>query len=103
MKRLLAFTLILFTFGLVRSFAQQFKYPFQDPNLPAEKRIDNLLSLMTIDEKIDCLGTDTACRDSACPTIGGSEGIHGVVQREPRATVGSAHHDNPVSPAARHG
>jgi beta-glucosidase len=29
------------------------KYPFQDPTLPMEKRIDNLLSLMTIDEKVD--------------------------------------------------
>jgi beta-glucosidase len=29
------------------------KYPFQDPTLPMEKRVDNLLSLMTIDEKID--------------------------------------------------
>ena len=31
--------------------------PSTMPSLPTEQRIDNLLSLMTIDEKIDCLGT----------------------------------------------
>ena len=35
-----------------------YQYPFQNPNLPTEQRIDNLLSLMTLQEKIDALGTD---------------------------------------------
>ena len=34
--------------------AQQ-KYPFQNPKLPVEKRVDNLISLLTIDEKIDLM------------------------------------------------
>jgi beta-glucosidase len=59
-------------------------HPFDDPNLSTEKRIDNLLSLMTIDEKIDCLGTQTGVPRLGVPNIGSSEGIHGVVQREPR-------------------
>ena len=59
-------------------------YPFDDPNLPAEQRINNLLSLMTVDEKIDCLGTITGVPRLGVPNIGSSEGIHGVVQREPR-------------------
>jgi beta-glucosidase len=58
-----------------------FKYPFQNPNLPAEKRIDNILSLMTIDEKIDALGVQTGVPRLGIPSYGGSEGIHGVVQR----------------------
>ena len=49
-----------------------------------EKRIDNLLSLMTTDEKIDCLGTRTGVPRLGVPNFGSSEGIHGVVQREPR-------------------
>lgn len=61
--------------------AQQFQYPFQNPGLPAEKRIDNILSLMTIDEKIDCLGVQTGVPRLGIPSYGGSEGIHGVVQR----------------------
>lgn len=59
-------------------------HPFDDPSLSPEKRIDNLLSLMTIDEKIDCLGTQTGVPRLGVPNIGSSEGIHGVVQREPR-------------------
>ncbi len=46
-----------------------------------EKRIDNLLSLMTLDEKIDCLGTRTGVPRLGVPNFGSSEGIHGVVQR----------------------
>jgi beta-glucosidase len=56
-------------------------YPFDNPNLPPEQRIDNLLSLMTLEEKIDCLGTDTGVPRLGVPNIGSSEGIHGVVQR----------------------
>jgi beta-glucosidase len=59
-------------------------YPFDNPDLPAEKRIDNLLSLMTVEEKIDCLGTVTGVPRLGVPNIGSSEGIHGVVQREER-------------------
>ncbi len=46
-----------------------------------EKRIDNLLSLMTPNEKIDCLGTRTGVARLGVPSFGSSEGIHGVVQR----------------------
>lgn len=70
--------------GIVPAFAQQKKYLFNDPSLPVEKRIDNLLSLMTTDEKIDCLGTRTAVPRLGVMSFGSSEGIHGVVQREKR-------------------
>jgi beta-glucosidase len=69
---------------LVPAVAQQPTYPFQDPSLPVEKRIDNLLSLMTVDEKINVLGTVTAVPRLGVPNIGNTEGIHGVVQREAR-------------------
>ena len=59
-------------------------YPFDNPNLPMRERIDNLLSLMTVDEKIDCLGTNTGVPRLGVPNIGSSEGIHGVVQRQAR-------------------
>ena len=76
LKLLAALTLITLTAA-----AQQTNYPFRDTSLPAAKRIDNLLSLMTLDEKIDCLGTDTAVPRLGVPSFGNSEGIHGVVQR----------------------
>ncbi|HEY1498452.1 MAG TPA: glycoside hydrolase family 3 C-terminal domain-containing protein [Acidobacteriaceae bacterium] len=72
------------TMGIVPAFAQQAKYPFNDPSLPGDKRIDNLLSLMTTQEKIDVLGTRTGVPRLGVPNIGSSEGIHGVVQREAR-------------------
>ena len=66
---------------LASAFGQQPRYPFQNPSLPVEQRIDNLLSLMTVEEKINCLGTRTGVPRLGVPNIGSSEGIHGLVQR----------------------
>jgi beta-glucosidase len=66
--------------------AQQTSYPFNDPNAPTESRIDNLLSLMNVDEKIACLGTSSGVPRLGVPNMGSSEGIHGVVQREARGS-----------------
>ena len=83
-KRYIAALFCLVVLGIVPVVAQQAHYPFNDPTLPMEKRIDNLLSLMTVDEKVDCLGTRTGVPRLGVPNIGSSEGIHGVVQRETR-------------------
>ena len=69
---------------LIPASAQQPRYPFNNPALPMEQRIDNLLSLMTVDEKISVLGTNTGVPRLGVMSYGNSEGIHGVVQREPR-------------------
>lgn len=76
--------LCLLAGGFGAALAQQPKYPFNNPSLPMEKRIDNLLSLMTVDEKISCLGTNTGVPRLGVMSYGSSEGIHGVVQREAR-------------------
>ena len=75
---------VVFAAGLVPAYAQSPQYPFNDPNLAEDKRIDNLLSLMTTEEKIDVLGTRTGVPRLGVPNIGSSEGIHGIVQRESR-------------------
>jgi beta-glucosidase len=67
--------------GLAPALAQQARYAFNDPSLPVEKRIDNLLSLMTVEEKIDCLSTRTGIPRLGVKSFGNSEGIHGVVMR----------------------
>jgi beta-glucosidase len=59
------------------------KYPFLDPALAPERRIDDLLTRMTLDEKIACFGTRPDV-----PRLGilGSphiEGYHGVAQGGP--------------------
>jgi beta-glucosidase len=57
------------------------QYPFQDPNLPLEQRVDNILSLMTLDEKLACLATSTAVPRLHIPDAGGTEGLHGLVRK----------------------
>jgi beta-glucosidase len=79
--------LCLSFFLIAPALAQSSRYPFNDPNLPPDQRIANLLSLMTVDEKINCLGTRTAVPRLGVPNIGSSEGIHGVVQREARGPM----------------
>ena len=61
----------------------QYQYKFQNPNLPAEERIDNILSLMTIDEKIECLDTNPSVPRLGIKGSGHVEGIHGLTQGGP--------------------
>src|ERR1022692_64466 len=90
MKRQFASFAGCLAIGLVPAFAQQPVYPFKDPTLATEKRIDNLLSLMTIEEKVDCLGTRTGVPRLGVPNFGSSEGIHGVVQRGSQGRINRA-------------
>jgi beta-glucosidase len=69
--------------GTVRLSAQQYEYPFQNPNLPLEQRADHIVSLMTIEEKIAALGSPAVPR-LHIPAYGVSEGIHQVVLRAGR-------------------
>src|SRR5436853_7162324 len=56
----------------------KYQYPFQNPDLPVEERITNLLSLMTIDEKVECLGTNPSVPRLGIKGAGHMEGIHGL-------------------------
>jgi len=58
----------------------QNKYPFQDPALDVEKRVDNIVSLMTLDEKINYVLSSKVDR-LGIPSPGSSEGIHQTVIR----------------------
>jgi beta-glucosidase len=70
--------------GLVSLQAQtQVQHPFQNPDLPAEERIDNLLSLMTLDEKIACLGTYPAVPRLKVTATRHVEGLHGLAMGGP--------------------
>ncbi|HEU4933248.1 MAG TPA: glycoside hydrolase family 3 C-terminal domain-containing protein [Pyrinomonadaceae bacterium] len=59
------------------------QHPFQNPDLPIEQRIDNILSLMTIDEKVECLDTTPSVPRLGIKGSGHVEGIHGLTQGGP--------------------
>ena len=63
--------------------ASSYEYPFQNPELPAEQRIDNLISLLTLDEKVACLGTNPSVPRLGVKGSGHSEGLHGLAQGGP--------------------
>lgn len=81
MTRTLAavFFLALLFAGLLSRARAQREYPFENPSLPIEQRVENILSLMTLEEKIACLSTNTAVPRLRIPNIGGAEGLHQVV------------------------
>jgi len=58
--------------------AQQYQYPFQNPNLPVEARVNNILSLMTVEEKISALSTDPSVPRLSIVGSSHIEGLHGV-------------------------
>src|SRR5277367_2486118 len=72
------FLLSLFLLLVTRSASAQYKYPFQNPALPAEDRITNLLSLMTLEEKVNCLGTNPTIVRLGVKGTGHVEGLHGL-------------------------
>ena len=75
------FFLLLFVMIISKVPAQQ--YPFQDTNLEDETRIDNLVSLMTLDEKIMCLSTRLTIPRLGITGTHSSEGLHGLALSGP--------------------
>jgi len=84
MKKNLTF-LVLFIFlckGIL-SAQMTYQYPFQNPNLDDETRITNLISLLTLEEKIHCLSTENSLPRLGIRGNGNSEGLHGLTQGGP--------------------
>ena len=52
--------------------------PFRNPELPAEQRVLDLLSRMTLAEKIQCLSTDPSVPRLGVKGSGHVEGLHGL-------------------------
>ena len=53
-------------------------YPFQNPALPVEQRVDDIVSRLTFDEKIKCLGTNPSVPRLGIVGTGHVEGLHGL-------------------------
>jgi len=69
-------------FLLATTASAQEKYPFQNPSLPREQRVENLLSLLTPDEKVGLMMNKSASVDRlGIPSYNWwSEACHGVRQ-----------------------
>ena len=63
---------------LAAAASAQYQYPFQNPALPVEERVSNILNLMTLDEKIACLGTIPNVPRLGIRGSGHVEGLHGL-------------------------
>ena len=75
MKKVLFVLMLLVASLAIR--AQE--YPFQNPALPEEERLDNVLSLMTVDEKLATL-TGQGVPRLGIANPGATEAIHGIVR-----------------------
>lgn len=75
MKKIVLIVLALSGF---LSLNAQYIYPFHNLSLTDEERVDNLLSLMTIDEKIQALSTNLGVPRLGIKSTGHSEGLHGL-------------------------
>ena len=53
-------------------------FPFQNPDLPTEARIDDLLARLTLDEKIECLSTVPSVPRLGVRGTDHVEGLHGL-------------------------
>jgi len=69
---------VAFLFCAGTAVTQQYKYPFQNPSLPIEQRVDNILSLMTVEEKVAALSTDPSVPRLGIQGSSHIEGLHGV-------------------------
>ncbi|NDV67963.1 glycoside hydrolase family 3 C-terminal domain-containing protein [Dysgonomonas sp. 25] len=77
MKKHIPLLILLLLFARFTLSAQHV-HPFQDTALSDEERVSNLLSLMTIDEKITALSTNLGVSRLGIPATGHSEGLHGL-------------------------
>ena len=69
---------ILFLIPLLNVSAQNVEYPFQNVALPVEERLSNLLSLMTLDEKVNALSTNPSVPRLGVKGTNHVEGLHGL-------------------------
>jgi len=63
--------------------ANQAHYPFQNPDMSIEDRVTNIISLMTLDEKIAFLSQSPGIERLGIQRMGHVEGLHGLAQGQP--------------------
>lgn len=90
MKKVKLFTILLFAAYSV-SYAQEttYKFPFQNPNLSIEQRVDDLLGRMTLEEKVYQMEHEApAIERLGVPAYNWwNEALHGVARTSEKVTV----------------
>jgi len=90
--------LLSLEFGFLLLFATarvsaQYQYPFQNPDLPLEERVNNIVSLLTLDEKAALLSQRPGVQRLGIRAMGHVEGLHGLAQGGP----GNWGRNNPIT------
>ncbi len=85
MRVVLLIFIFFFISAVGAAYAQTYKYPFQDPALPIEARVSNILSLMTLEEKVSALSTEPSVPRLGIKGSGHVEGLHGLALGGPGA------------------
>jgi beta-glucosidase len=75
--------MLILAFMFIGTVSAQYQYPFQNPALSDDERIDNLISLMTLEEKINALSTQLGIPRLGIRTCGLAEGLHGLAYGGP--------------------
>ena len=76
-------TVLFFSVMIVCRILYAQTYPFQDTHLSEKERIDNLISLMTTDEKLNCLSTRLSIARLGIKGTRTVEGLHGLAYSGP--------------------
>jgi len=78
MKKYILYLFLLLTVTPILAQQKKQVYPFQNNKLSVEKRIDNLLSLMILEEKVAVLSTNPSVPRLGVVGTGHVEGLHGL-------------------------
>ena len=76
--KITTFRILIILLLVQGALSAQTAFPFQNTALPDNVRLDNLLSLMTIDEKVNALSTNLGVPRLGIRNTGQSEGLHGM-------------------------
>ena len=76
-------TLFFFILAGTFAFAQTNLYPFQNPAMALEDRVDNIVSLMTLDEKVAFFSSRPGVPRLGIHAMGHVEGLHGLARGGP--------------------
>ena len=87
MKRF--FLLLILVFNVYLFQAQNSKYPFQNPSLPVEERVEDLISRLTLSEKVQMMKHQSpAIERLGVPAYDWwNEALHGVARTQEKMTV----------------